>query len=514
MAIGTVQSYLLVGIGLFLCLVFYLSYLGWEQTETISDFAIASERLGPYTLGAAFAATYFSAGTFVSYVSWSYRYGFSNLWLYLAMISAAPIGLILFARRVRVANIEQGSLSLPDWLGDFYQSDLLRAGVAFVVLFNIFYIAGQFSGGAIAFQLMLDLDYTTSATIIAAIVTLYILAGGTYADVYTDAFQSILMAIMSIIVFMSVFYMFDTAGMGVFTDIGAALEAQNSNLVAPINPDSEVFYNVVAIVSVFVLQFALAAQPQLVNKVLSIDSPENLKKMIATYVVLTVAFLTVIFCGFYLRALRPNVANPDQAIFIYVLEYFPALLAAFLGVVILAATLSTTDGLVVVLATAVANDIFKKIIVERGYIQMDNETADRVAQRIAMLTTVIVGIVAYLIVLSPPSNLGLFIWFGVAGAIAGTVAPVLIGIYLPSFATKEGAIASLVTGTSAYLLLSLVIATSESVFVQGTGAVIVSVVTMVLVSAVTEQEDGVGSCTERTHSGRNNRSDDVMEVDD
>lgn len=503
------------GIVVFFAIVAYLAYLGWKKTDTMSDFAIASERLGPYTLGAAFAATFFSAGTFVAYVSWSYQYGFSNLWIFIALLSASPIALIVFAKRVRRANIGQGSLSLPDWIGDFYNSEIMRVGVALVALFNIFYIAGQFSGGARAFQVMLGMDYRTAVTIVVAAVTLYVLVGGTYADVYTDAVQAILMAIMAAIVFLSVFWVFDSSGLQVFGEIGQQLAQQDRNLVAVINPESAVYYGGFAVFSIFFLEFAFSAQPQLFNKVLALNDPADLRKMIVTYILLTVVFLGVIFGGFYLRVLNPGVEAADQAVFLYVQEYFPPLIAAFLGVVVLAAALSTTDGIVVVLSTAVANDIFLKFLVGKGHINMEQGRADKIAHYIAMATVVAVGIVGFLIVLSPPPNLGILVWFGIAGVASGSVAPVLVGIYFPEFVTRKGAISSLALGALSYIVFSIVLFPNESVFVQGTYALLVSFGAMTVISAMTEQEDGVGiHAKERADTGTTAASDVTTTGDD
>ena len=49
-----------VGFALFLGLMAYLGWLGYKNTTDMKDFAIAGGRMGPVTLGLAFAATFFS----------------------------------------------------------------------------------------------------------------------------------------------------------------------------------------------------------------------------------------------------------------------------------------------------------------------------------------------------------------------------------------------------------------------------------------------------------------------
>src|SRR5699024_5421238 len=122
-----------------------LSYFAAKKTKTMEDFVISGAKLGPYVLGLSLAATLFSAATFLGYSGYSYAWGYSNLWLYLSLAVAAPLGMITIAKVVRARNESQKSLSLPYWLGDFYDSDILLVGTGLIMLFNLFYIAAQFT---------------------------------------------------------------------------------------------------------------------------------------------------------------------------------------------------------------------------------------------------------------------------------------------------------------------------------------------------------------------------------
>lgn len=486
----TLETYLLGGIGLFLVIVVILAYIGWNKTNNMSDFALAGETLGPYMLGAAYAATFFSAATFVGYVGWSYDFGLSNIWLFLTLIGASPIALVLIAKQVRESNTELRALSLPDWLGAYYDSQIMRVGAAVSVMFNLFYIGAQFSAGAQMFEVLLGWDYITGLTFVALLVTLYVLAGASYADIYTDAVQGLLMAIMGLIIFLSAFGTLNTGPTGFFSTISSGLSSQDVSLIRPINSDSTVYFSTFAITSIFVLQFAFAAQPQLFNKVLALNDPKNLRKMIGTYVFLALLFLLVIFAGFYLRVLDPGLEAADQAIFIYVESYFPPIVAAFLGVVILSAALSTTDGHYIVLSTAVGNDIFRRFLVDEGYIEMEDKRADRVARYIAQMMVVVIGVIAYLLVINPPAYIGAIVWVGIAGVAAATVPSVLFGVIFPDFVTRKGAIASLVVGGVGYILVALFYE-NPSVFIKGAIALIASSIVMLAVSAITDQENAV-----------------------
>src|SRR5690625_3964728 len=272
-----------------------------RRTKTIDDFAISGANLGPVVLGLSFAATLFSAATFMGYPGYSYAWGFSNLWLYLAIFVSAPLGFITIAKTVYKQNKLQNSLSLPDWLGDYYNSDFLRVGSGLIMLFNLFYIAAQLSAGAQIFQNMLGLNYLTGLVAIAAIVIAYVYVGGSYADVYTDAVQAIMMAVTGVIVFISgVIFFGDGSITSTFKNISENLAAQDGKLVQVFHPDSN-YYAVSAVIGLFIIQFSFSAQPQLFNKVLSLKREKDLRKMIVVYIVAAAMSLLVLFGGLYAR---------------------------------------------------------------------------------------------------------------------------------------------------------------------------------------------------------------------
>jgi sodium/pantothenate symporter len=484
-----IQIYMVVGLGLFLVVMLVLALLAYKKTTTMADFAIGGAKIGPVTLGLAFAATFFSAATFVGYTGWAYDWGLSTLWIFLTLIFASPMGLILVAKRARAMNTKQGSLSLPDWLGDRYGSDFVRVSVALITLFNLFYIAAQLSAGALVFNQLLGVPYTVGLITIAVIVVAYTYGGGTFADIYTDAFQAMLMLVMGVLVFVSGFWVFQDGLTGVMETVTGSLAERGPELVAPINPDSGVFYSVQAVVGAFVIQFAFAAQPQLFNKVLALEKPQDMAKMIAVYVGAAVCFLLVIFGGLYAAATVPNLDNPDSAIFEYALIAFPSAVVALLGVVVLAAAMSTSDGIFVVISTSIANDIYAKFLVPRGLVKTAPHKVDAMALRISRVVTLVTGVAATLLVIEPPAFIGTFIWIGISGVAAGTLGPLLVGLFLPTLADATAAKLSVVGGLGSYLVI-LLWDFEESVLAAGAWAVLFGVATMLVSSLVVTRTTG------------------------
>lgn len=472
-----------IGFALFLGLMAYLGWLGYKNTTNMKDFAIAGGRMGPVTLGLAFASTFFSAATFVGYTGWAYGWGLSALWIVLTLILAAPMGLIVVAKRARQLNIAQDSLSLPDWLGDRYGSNFLRVFVALATLFNLFYIGAQFSAGALIFEQLLNMPYWIALIIIAVVVVGYTVGGGSFADIYTDAAQAILMVAAGILIFVSGFWVFNKGLTGIMTDVTDTLAEQGDNLVAVVNPESGIFYSIPAIIGAFIIQFAFSSQPQLFNKVLALQDPRDMGKMILTYVLCAIAFLAVVFGGYYAILTSPGLEVADQAVFAYAQEAFPTIIVALFGVTVMAAAMSTTDGILVVIATSIANDIYRKFLVPRGFIKTPAEKIEATTMSITRVVTILAGVAAVLLVINPPDFIGSFIWIGISGIAASTLGPIIVALYFPRLASRRAAQISAVGGLGAYLLI-MALGFEASTMAMGAWAVLIGVALMLIFGAI------------------------------
>lgn len=200
------KTCLYVGFALYTIFVIYVGFIGSKKIKGLSDFAVASESMGPISLGLAFAASFFSAATFLGYVGYAYAWGASALWIFLAIFGGSTLGFIVIAKGVRDSNTKIKALSLPDWLGEMYKSDFLRALVSIIVMIQMFYVAGQLSAGGTLLSGLLDIDYSTAVIAVTVVTIVYVTLGGLFADVYTSIGQTCLMMFAGVIVFLSGFF--------------------------------------------------------------------------------------------------------------------------------------------------------------------------------------------------------------------------------------------------------------------------------------------------------------------
>ena len=214
------MNYGIVYFIIYMVIVAWLAYKGHQKTQSLQAFAIGSGDVSPLLTAITFAATFVSAGTFLGLTGQAYHIGMSVLWFPIGQWFPAMVGLAIMAKGYRLMGDKMKSLSMADWIGDRYNSQFLRVFIALVTLLNITYVGAQFVGVGVVFNQMLGIPYFWGVLLGIGIVTAYIFAGGTYAHIYTNAFQGALMTIIAVILVIG--------GLKFFPDVMNSLPAKLS----------------------------------------------------------------------------------------------------------------------------------------------------------------------------------------------------------------------------------------------------------------------------------------------
>ena len=135
------------------------------------------------------------------------------------------------------------------------------------------------------------------------------------------------------------------------------------------------------------------------------------------------------------------------------IETLPAWIAALIGAGVLAAVMSTADGLVVSTAQIFANDIFRRTIAPRSMPDASPEEVDRIALLISRIATVLVLIGAIALAWGTRDmNIALLVWVGVGGMMAAIAGPMFLGIFWRG-ATRIGALTGFIVGGVSFTVL-------------------------------------------------------------
>ena len=205
----------------------FISLFAQRKIKHADDFATARGAYGPFFLALAFAVSTASGATFLGSPALGYEWGMASQWSNVLYPVGVYCGVLIAMRLVATAGNRFGNRSIPEYLGDRYQSDGVRILVSLLSLVLFFYLAGQLVSGVVMFQLMLGLDTNWALIITTTVLLFYVVLGGAHADILTDGLQGAMMLILAVVVIVMTFLAVGIEGG--FTGMLANLAEQDPN---------------------------------------------------------------------------------------------------------------------------------------------------------------------------------------------------------------------------------------------------------------------------------------------
>ncbi|MEM1327129.1 MAG: hypothetical protein AAGI23_14300 [Bacteroidota bacterium] len=412
----------------------YLGWLGHRKTDGFSSFAIGKGDLSPLQVGVTLAAATASAATFIINPGFVYVDGLSafmhlGLSVYLGFVSM----LILLSFRFRRMGEKMKALTIPDWIGKRYGSKNFSLYFAFINLLTFAFIVLLVGGISIVMQQLLGVSNVAALIITLVFVTGYVLFGGTYAHVFTNMFQGFLMIGVTLLVLWSgIQLMMETDG---FFEL---LQQKDENLLSFINPESRLYNDWFSTyVAGFCIGGALVCQPHILTKALYVKSDKAVWRYILVFSIVFFLFCLLLLAGFWAHiAVEPEqltdattgAFRQDLVMTVYLQNAFPDTLFTIVSVVLLAAAMSTLDGLLVGISTITANDLVINILDKFGNANLSAEQKMKTAFRASQIVLILIAVLTFIVTLNPPRLLGIFGQVGVYGLVLAAVPPLLAGV--------------------------------------------------------------------------------------
>jgi sodium/pantothenate symporter len=422
---------------LFLLYMLGISWLGWvghRRTADFSSFAIGRGDLSPFVVGVTLAASTASAATFIINPGFIYVHGLAA-WMH--FVPATWLGfcsmLWLLSFRFRRIGENTGALTIPHWIGQRYRSPGFALYFAVINLLAIAFAVLIVGGISIVMQRLLGVSNVAALLIVLTSVTAYVFVGGTYAHVFTNMLQGVLMIGVAVLVLGSGFQFAAADGAGFV----AAIRAQDADLLALVNPGSSLFNSVFSVyIAGFLVGAAVVCQPHILTKALYVKSDRAVRSYILIFAAIFALFALLVTVGFFARvALSPEhlvdattgAFRQDLVMTVYLQHALPGWVFTVVSVVLLAAAMSTLDGIMIGVATITANDFVMNIL-DRGNTVRTAGERQRLALRVSQAVLLAMAAVTFLICLDPPRLLGIFGQVGVYGLVVAAVPPLLAGV--------------------------------------------------------------------------------------
>lgn len=429
-------------------LVLYLgimAFIGWyagRKTNNIGDFFVLSGKAGVVVSGIAYFSTQFSMGTFLGTPGTIYGVGYAGMAISVpGAVFCMILPALLIGRKLITLGHKYGFLTMADYLTDRYHSKNMSGVLGVMMLFFLVPMMGaQIIGAGVIVHVFTGLPEWVGVVGMGIIVILYCMTGGMKGAMMTDVIQGSLMIATAVVTFIVSIVMG-----GGFSNINHTLQSMNEAYLT--FPGANGYMPWTYYISNIVLwSFFTMGQPHLFTKFFAMKDHKTMFKAILLGTAGMFFSATLIeWAGVNGIASIQNIEKADQIIPMILQRGMNPFLASIFIAGIVAAGMSTIDGILVTTTGAVTRDIYQKII--------NKNATDEAVMSLSKVVTVMIGIVVICFGVFQPGSIFEINLFAFSG-MAIFVVPILFGIYWKK-ATAKGAIASVIVGIISLLLFTL-----------------------------------------------------------
>ncbi|MED3573059.1 sodium/pantothenate symporter [Cytobacillus praedii] len=431
---------------IFLVLIFIIGFWASKKMNSsnsfLQEYFLGGRELGGFILAMTMMATYGSASSFIGGPGVAYTQGLGWVLLAMSQVVTGYFVLMVLGKKFAIVARRYQAVTLIDFLKERYKSKWVVLLSAFsIIIFLFSAMAAQWVGGARLIESLTGISYISALFIFAISVMVYVVIGGFRAVALTDAVQGAIMFIGTLILLIAVII----AGGGI-PKIISDLAAENPNLITPYGFDGKLTPLYVSSFWILV-GVGVVGLPQVTVRAMSYKNSKAMHRaiIIGTIVVGTI-MLGMHLIGVFARPILPGIEVGDTVMPLIALKVLPPWLAGVVLAAPMAAIMSTVDSLLLLVSSAVVKDVYI------NYIRPN--ASEGTIKKMSFGVTTVLGILVFLMAISPPD---LLIWlnlFSFGGLEAAFIWPVVLGLYW-NRGNKFGAITSMLAGTGSYIFIHL-----------------------------------------------------------
>ncbi len=418
-----------------------------EQASHMSQekkYFIGSRGMGGLVLAMTTMATYTSVSSFISGPGAAgLTGGYAQVWVAAVQFGAVFLVMGVLGNRMAIVSRRTGTVTIAGYLKARYKSDALVIVTSLLmVAFFIAQMISQFTGGATLIESVTGLPYWASLAIFALVVIIYTAFGGFSAVVITDTIQGLIMVLGTFLLF---FFLLRTGG-------GVAGLNESLAVKLPTYDNLTGFYSAGLLLSYWILVgFGTLGLPQTVVRGMGFKNTKSLKNaMIIGTIVCVVVIGGMHLAGCWAGALVDDetLVTSDYLIPMIVQKIMPVGVAGLFLAAPMAAVMSTVSSLLILASASIIKDLY------RTYIVKDNEkkveTYNKHFSKMSFGTTLIFGLIVFVLALDPPDIIWVLNTFAMAGTECAFFMPIVGGCFC-KWGTRQGALAAAIGGSLVYI---------------------------------------------------------------
>ncbi|MCH2160646.1 MAG: sodium/proline symporter [Phycisphaerales bacterium] len=413
------------------------------------SYFLGKRKLGPWVAALSASASSESGWVTIGLVGWAFTSGSSAYWILPGGLIGYLFNWVVIAGPLRAQSERLGAITVPDYLsmrfgeGRGGRLPVVRIISVIVILLAMWmYVAAQFAAAGKAFEAAFGMDYTWGLVIGACIVLVYTVVGGFKAACWTDFAQAIVMFIALVI-----FPFWALSQVGWWSGLSETLGTVDDGALTTFWPQETGFALVGFLLGSGALgiNFGYLGQPHVLIRFLAMRSRRDaVPGAIIAFTWGALVLWGAVTVGLIARAMtidgaewaQPLVDSSGETGLVLAAQgMLPGLLSGMVLAAILAAICSTADSQLVVAASAVASDIYARLVRKEG-----------AGAWINRLTVLALGVAAVALVLNPDVKVFDFVLtygWAVLGACFGP--QILLALFWGR-ASRAGAVAGLLVG--------------------------------------------------------------------
>ena len=416
---------------LYMLLVFAIGVAASRVTKKEPvDFYLAGRKIGTVVLSFTLMATIFSAFFFFGVGAVASGTGFGT---YTTIgVESIMFGLLFATIGVKVSKIGKkfDVVTPSEYLEERFEDSVVPIIYLIVsALFLAAFVTTQIIGGAVALEVLLNIQFEIGAILIALFMAVYIHISGMRGVIWSDTLQGSMMVIVLALIFV---FTVVTIGPG---ELAQGVSNANPELLTYDGPG--VWTPLYGMTYITFLYLGVMGYPQVYQRFLGAENSTVLRRSAILFPVIgTVAFFAAIPLAVWSVGIIPDPSNPDYVIPLVIDSLTHPIVTGVVLSAGIAALMSTADSVLLSISSMISRD---------GYVKYVNPDASE-EQEVNVTQWVLIVLIAGALGIALVRPAGIFQLGNLAVAGHAVALPALYLSLYWSGATSKGAISSMIVG--------------------------------------------------------------------
>jgi sodium/pantothenate symporter len=434
-----------------------LANFAQREGSFLKKYFLGNRSLGAFAV--ALTAAVMSGGTFVGFPSLVYSFGWVVA-LWIASYMVAPLTILgVLGKRIGQLARKTGAITLPDLFRERFNSPRLGLLTSVLVMsFLAVNMVAQFKAGAVILKYVMPPDatrlvfgadlaasdrasYLIGLLVFTATVVAYTTYGGFLAAIWTDVFQSIVMAFG--VCLLLPLALGDTGGLSQATLRGV----EQAGVGFVFGPGAGRAFHPLTLAFSFFVMWAITGmgQPSTMVRLMAFRDARTLRTAILYLTIYNaIVYIPLIFIFIAARSILPNLSHSDEVMSQLVVTLANPYVAGVILAAPYGAVLSTVSGWLLIISSGLVHDLYQRFL--------RPSASEREIAWASYATTMAIGLGIAAVAIHPPKYLQMIVVFSSAGMAGSFLMPALLGAFWRR-ATAAGAIAAMLTGAGVTILL-------------------------------------------------------------